>query len=127
MLPLSINNHYDFSMHANAVLGANHTDARLVSILDYHTALKFDNVVLLHRQVLPFLPGGTLDDLTRYTYYLFKVGGKDVVLADVWIIPESIVLSNGTTHTLKLLNVSSGELAVVRDQLRLLGISFIND
>lgn len=124
MVTLSINNHYDFSVYANAVLGASYENARVVSILDYHTALKFDNIVLLHRQVYPYLPSGTSEDLTRYTYYLLRVGDKDVVLADVWIVANSVVQSSGTSYTVKLMNVSSGQMAIVRDQLKLLGISF---
>lgn len=124
---LSINNHYDFSVYANSVLGASYTNARLVSILDYHTALRFDNIILLHRQVFPYLPQGTSEDMTRYTYYLFKVGDKDMVLADVWIVSNSVVQSAGTSYSLKLMNVSSGQMAIIRDQLRLLGISFVVD
>lgn len=127
MSALLINNHYDFSVYANSILGASYTNARLVSILDYHTAMKFENVVLLHRQIYPYLPAGTSEDQTRYTYYLFKVNGRDVVLADVWIVTGSIVSSSGSSYTLKLMNVSSGQLAIVRDQLRLMGISFLVD
>lgn len=127
MSSLLINNHYDFSVYANSVLGASYKNARLISILDYQTALKFENVVLLHRQVYPYLPAGTSEDLTRYTYYLFKVGERSVVLADVWLVTGSIVSSSGSSYSLKLMNVSSGQLAIVRDQLRLLGISFSID
>lgn len=127
MSALMINNHYDFSVYANSILGASYTNARLVSILDYHTAMKFENVVLLHRQIYPYLPAGTSEDQTCYTYYLFKVNGRDVVLADVWIVTGSIVSSSGSSYTLKLMNVSSGQLAIVRDQLRLMGISFLVD
>jgi hypothetical protein len=127
MQTLTINHHYDFSVYANAVLGVSYKNARLDAILDYHTALRFENIVLLHRQVYPYLPDGTLEDLTRYTYFLFKVGDKDVVMADVWLVSGSVVQSSGTTHTLRLMNVSSGELSIVRDQLRLLGISFLVD
>lgn len=124
MLSMSINNHYDFSVYANSILGVSYQNARLVSILDYNTALKFDNVVLMNRQVYPYLPEGTLEDLTRYTYYLFKVAERSVVLADVWVVSDSVVLSSGVNHTVTLMNISSGQLAIVRDQLRLLGISF---
>lgn len=127
MSALLINNHYDFSVYANSILGASYSNARLVSILDYHTAMKFENVILLHRQVFPYLPEGTSEDQTRYTYYLFKINGRDVVLADVWIVTGSIVSSSGSTYNLKLLNITSGQLSIVRDQLRLMGISFLVD
>ena len=127
MTALLINNHYNFSVYANSILGATYENARLVSVMDYFTALKFENVVTLHRQVYPYLPAGTSEDLTRYSYYLFKVGERTVVLADVWLVAASIELSTGSSYNIKLMNVTSGQLAIVRDQLRLLGISFVVD
>lgn len=125
MSTLTINNHYNFSVYANSILGTSYRNARLVSILDYKTALKFSNIVLQHNRVYPYLPANTLEDATKYTYYLFRIGDKDVVLADVWIEDSSIELSTGTDYNVKLINVSSSQLGTVRDQLRLLGISFI--
>lgn len=124
MTTLTINNHYNFSVYANSILGTSYKNARLVSILDYNTAMKFANIVLQHNRVYPYLPANTLEDSTKYTYYLFQVGDKTVVLADVWIVNDSIEMSTGTDYTIKLINISSSRLAVVRDQLRLLGISF---
>lgn len=125
MSTLAINNHYNFSVYANSILGTSYRNARLVSILDYKTALKFSNIVLQHKRVYPYLPANTLEDATKYTYYKFKVGDKDIVLADVWIEDSSIELSVGTDYNVKLINTSSSQLAAIRDQLRLLGISFI--
>ena len=124
MVALVINQHYHFSVHANAVLGVKYRNARLVSLLDYHTALKFANVVLLHKQVYPYLPSETLADQTKYTYYLFKVDGRDVVLADVWIRHETVVLSDGVTRNISLQGVSAAEMEIITEQLRLLGINF---
>ena len=124
---LELNRHYNFSLHLNPVLPVTHKNARLVSIMDYHTALKFANVVLLHRQIYPHLPEGTLEDLTRYTYYHFKVKEESVVVADMWLVPTSIELSQGAIYTVKLMNVTNAQLNVVRDQLRMLGITFTVD
>lgn len=121
---LSINKYYNFSVYANSVLGSSYKNAKLVSILDYHTALKFANIELLQRQIYPYLPPGTLADHTKYSYYLFKYNDKDVVLADVWIEQASIEETAGLNYTLKLNNITSPTLATIRDQLRLLGVSF---
>lgn len=121
---LSINKYYNFSVYANSVLGSSYKNAKLVSILDYHTALKFANIELLQRQIYPYLPPGTLPDHTKYSFYLFKYNDKDIVLADVWIEQSSIEETSGLNYTLKLNNITSPQLATVRDQLRLLGISF---
>lgn len=123
-MSLIINNHYNFSLHTNTSLGVTYTNCRLVSILDYQTALRFANVVQLHRQIYPYLPSGTVEDQTRYSYYLFNDNGKNVVIADVWIINSSIELSAGSVYKLKLMNVTSSQLTLIRDQLRVLGVSF---
>ena len=124
MTTMNINKHYNFSVYANSVLGTSYTNTKLVSILDYHTALKFANVELQHRQVYPYLPPNTPSDHTKYTYYLFQHNGKNIVLADVWIMASSVEETQGLNYTLQLNNVTTAELAIVRDQLRLLGISF---
>lgn len=121
---LSINKHYNFSLYPNSVLGVRYTNTKLVSILDYTTALKFSNIELLHRQIYPYLPPNTLQDHTKYTYYLFKHNNKDIVIADVWIINSSIEETNGLSYTIKLENITPSQLSIIRDQLRLLGISY---
>jgi hypothetical protein len=125
MQVLTVGFHYDFSVYANSTLGTSYKNVRLVSILDYQTALRFSNVPLQHRHIFPYLPQGTPSDATKYTYYLFRTAtGQEVVLADVWIMDQTIVQTTGVNQTLVLRNITTGQLAIVRDQLRLLGISF---
>lgn len=124
MSSMSINKHYNFSVYANSILGTSYTNTKLVSILDYHTALKFANVELLHRQVFPYLPPNTPSDQTKYTYYLFQHNDKTIVLADVWIMTSSVEETQGLNYTLQLNNVTTSQMAMIRDQLRLLGIGF---
>lgn len=124
MTAFTINKSYNFSVYANSVLGTNYRNVKLASILDYHTAMKFANIELLHRQIYPYLPPNTLQDQTKYTYYLFKTDTKDIVLADVWINANSVEETEGLNYTLQLNNITSAQLAIIRDQLRLLGISF---
>ncbi len=124
MTTLTINKHYNFSVYANSILGTAYKNTKLVSILDYTTALKFGNIELLHRQIYPYLPPNTLADHTKYTYYLFQYNGKTIVIADVWILQNSIEETEGLNYTLKLNNITSTQLTIIRDQLRLLGIAF---
>lgn len=124
MTTLTINKHYNFSVYANSILGTAYKNTKLVSILDYSTALKFGNIELLHRQIYPYLPPNTLADHTKYTYYLFQYNGKTIVIADVWILQNSIEETEGLNYTLKLNNITSTQLTIIRDQLRLLGIAF---
>lgn len=125
MQTLTVGFRYDFSVYANSTLGTSYKNVQLVSILDYQTSLRFSNVPLLHRQIYPYLPTGTPSEATKYTYYLFRtVAGEEVVLADVWIIDTTITKTTGVDQTVILRNITSGQVAIVRDQLRLLGISF---
>ncbi len=124
MAALEINRYYNFSVYANSILGTSYRGAKLICVLDYRTALKFGNVQLRHRQVFPYLPPGTPSDPTKYTYYLFSYNGVETVLANVWILDESVEETSGMNFTLKLNNISDRQLSIVRDQLRLLGISF---
>lgn len=124
MTTLTINKHYNFSVYANSILGTAYKNTKLISILDYTTALKFGNIELLHRQIYPYLPPNTLADHTKYTYYLFQYNGKTIVISDVWILQNSIEETEGLNYTLKLNNITSTQLTIIRDQLRLLGIAF---
>ena len=124
MPTLTINKHYNFSVYANSILGTSYKNTKLISILDYTTALKFSNIELLHRQIYPYLPPNTISDHTKYTYYLFKYKDANIVIADVWILQDSIEETEGLNYTLRLNNITSSQLNIVRDQLRLLGISF---
>ena len=121
---LSTNRYYNFSVYANSVLGTAYKNAKLVSTLDYRKALKEDNIDLLQRQIYPYLPPGTPSDHTKYTYYVFEYNGKEITLADVWIEQTSIEETQGLNYTLRLNNITSPQLTTIRDQLRLLGVSF---
>lgn len=121
---LKLNRHYNFSLYPNSVLGTVYQNAKLISILDYNIALKFSNIELLQKQIYPYLPPGTNSDYLNYTYYLFNYKNKNIVIADVWIIDVSIEESDGLNYTIRLNNISATQFNVVRDQLRLLGISF---
>jgi hypothetical protein len=124
MATLSVNRRYSFSVYANSVLGSTYRNARLVSIMDYKSALAFANIPLLHHQVFPYLPANTPEAASKYTYYLFVVNDRNVILADVWIVNDSVVESSGVDYVLKLQNPTSEQLSQIRDQLRLLGVVF---
>ena len=71
------------------------------------------------------MPEGIFSDATKYIYYLFRAAnGKETVIADVWIVDSTIEQTQGFDQTLVMRNVTSTQVAIVRDQLRLLGISF---
>lgn len=124
MSSLEIGKHYNLAVHANSILGSNFSNVLVKAILDYNLAIKFGSVDLLHKQVYPYLPASTPSDHTKYNYYLVEHRDKQIVLAEYWIVNGSVELTSGNSVTFKLNNVTSNQVTTVRDQLRLLGISF---
>ena len=123
-MDLKIGRYYNFSLYTNSVLGSTFHSLKLIGILDYNNALKFGNVVLLHKEISPYLPIFSNLDYTKYTYYLFEGKDKKYIIADAWIIPDSVEEVDVVTYTLKLSNVNNTQLEVIKNQLRILGITF---
>ncbi|NTW90604.1 MAG: hypothetical protein HGA35_01505 [Erysipelotrichaceae bacterium] len=73
MPTLNLNKHFNFSLYPNSVIGTVYQNAKLVSILDYNTALKFSNIELLQKQIYPYLPPGSNPNHTDYIYYFFVI------------------------------------------------------
>lgn len=121
----NINHYYNFSLHTNPVLGTAFRNCLLVSIMSYQTALTYENIDGLQSQMKGYLPPGTLLDHTKYTYYLFKYRGENLVIADKWIMPESIETAEGLDYTIRIQDATSRQIDLVRDQLSLLGIRFV--
>lgn len=121
---MDINKYYSLSLYANSILGTTLRGAKLVSILDVTTARKFASIDLLSKQVYPYLPPGTPKNINGYQFYLFNVEGKDKVIADYWIIPGSIEEAESVEYNITLKGVTTHELSVIRDQLRLMQVRF---
>lgn len=121
---MDIGKHYNLSLYSNPVLPNSFRNAKVISILDYETSLKFSNIELTQRQIFPYLPPGTSNNHNNYTYYYISVNDKKYVVAAEWIIQDSIELTTGVSYTIRLNNITPTQLALVRDQLRLLGLSF---
>lgn len=123
---MEVNGFYEFSTYADSILGSNYRGAQLVSQLNYDEAiaLEFDNIEAKQRQIYPYLPKGTPREHEKYVYYVFSHRGKKIVIANMWIIPNSIKKNSGDTYTIVLRDVSPTQVAMVRDQLTLLDIDF---
>lgn len=82
---------YGFELNAPAILGTRVSNLKYQGAISYAIAVKFDNVVLKHAQVLPQLPPGTVQDAKNLIYHSFLTeNGKFVVYADPWILAESV-------------------------------------
>lgn len=121
---LDISSTYNFSVYANSVLGSSYKGAKLVSVLDYSMAVRFGSVDMINKQVRPMLPPGTPTDHRKFKYYIFDYRGRELLIAEPWIVPGSIELTEGVSYTLTLNSVSDHQVSLIRDQLSLLGISY---
>jgi hypothetical protein len=122
---LILNKYYNLTTYSSIIFGADLKNLKLVSIFDYSTALKFSNIVMLQKQVLPYLPPGTPLDDTKYIYYKFlDSNGKEYIIADTWIVPSSIVLVDQISLIVKVNNITNADIPLIRDQLRTLGYTF---
>ena len=123
MLNLRIGKVYTFSTLAPAILGAVIKNAKLISIVDYSSALKYDNIVTKYRTIYPVLPNGTPDSPEDCEYYIFKTeSGDSVVFANQWIDENTVELIQ---HVGIKVNISNGSLTDVnriRDALNALGV-----
>jgi hypothetical protein len=118
---------YNFNTLAPAILGATFNNAKLLSIMDFNTAMKFTNIAQQAQIVYPVLPAGTPTDPSSYVYLLFQTStGATVVLANVWINESTIVVSTTATITVVVTNVTTADVSVIRNMLLNAGYTSLN-
>lgn len=123
-MEMKIKHTYDLSLHVESVLGSGFRGAELIAIMSYSMACKFDCIDNKQKQVAPYLPDETPRDHRKYTYYQFKYRGEEIIIADYWIVPDSVKLSKGETYQITISNTSSTKINEIIAQLRLQGLEF---
>lgn len=124
-MELKVNSYYDFVVHGSSILGANFRNALLKAELSYETAIRLDpSIYAISKQVYPHLPDGSPRDPKKYIFYEFRVDGRDVILANDWIVAGSIIPTNGRTYTITLTAATEVDVMRLRNQLSLLGLNF---
>jgi len=131
-LTLVLNNTYNLNTYSPVIFGSNLKGLKLTGILDYNTAVKFDNIPSIQNQMLPYLPanavGGAFNyatDIFKYIYYKFiDSNNKEYIIADAWIIPSSIILVTNINIQVNVTNAQITDIPIIRDQLRALGYIF---
>ena len=120
----SLNKVYTFNTRAPGILGASIKNAKLISIMDYSTALTYDNIDLRFRTVYPALPNGTPDTPEACVYYRFKTeSGENIIIADQWIDELSIEVIEHIRFQVTFEDSSIQDISRVRDSLNALGYS----
>jgi hypothetical protein len=119
---LEVGKVYTFNTKAPSVLGVSVTNAKLTSIIDYESAVKFDNIDLKFRSIYPLLPNGTPDTPESCLYYKFKTeSGETIILANVWIDLTSVAVIQHINFQVTFSNASLEDITRVRAALSALG------
>jgi len=100
-----------FSVYPASYIGLDFTRVKVDAVLNAQIAglLGFD-VMGMHAAVYPTLPQNTNNDPLSYTYYQLSLqsGGK-VIVADKWIMEDTLVVDSVSPMTLYWDNVSAIE------------------
>ncbi len=125
MYPYKLRSSYSFDTYAPNILGATIRNLTLIAIVDYSIASNYVTPNTLHVNIYPYLPKGTPNNPERYTYLLFEnEHGEKIVLANTWIVENSIKESTKNIITIVIENASSGDETDIRNLLSLRGYKF---
>ena len=119
---LELGKSYTFNTLAPAILGTQIKNAKLLSIMDYSTAVAYDNIDLKFRQIYPNLPNGTPDDVSAAFYYRFlSESGERIILADQWIDMTTVESITHINIKVNFTQASLADISRIRDALNALG------
>lgn len=119
---LEISKVYTFNTVAPSILGTTIKSAKLVGILDYQSAIAFDNIDLKYRAIYPLLPSGTQDTPELNIYYRFQSeSGEKIIMADIWIQESTIEVIEHVNFQILFTDASMNDIPRVKDALNALG------
>jgi len=122
--PFEISKVYTFNTLAPGILQATVKNAKFMAAMDYETAITYENVDLMFRQIYPVLPPGTPDDPASCVYYRFATeSGAKIILADIWIDEGTIDTIEHINFICTVTNASLQDMNRVRDVMNALGFT----
>lgn len=108
-----IGNLYSFETKAPADLGQGFSNLELVLITNYKRAARIRDVQAIHRAILGQLGEGAPANAEQLSYLVFENElGDEIVMAENWINPESVVSASAKTLTILIPN------STINDQRR---------
>jgi hypothetical protein len=120
---LTVNQTYSFSTLSPAVLGSSFTNMRVKALMTVSEAIKYRDVSTLHTVLKNTIPA--LPDIGICTFVLLEnINKEKVVLAYEWLDINSITSVTTTNIRIDLLNVTSDDLAILRN--RMLELGYVN-
>jgi hypothetical protein len=119
---LDIGKTYTFNTVAPSILGTSIKNAKLVAVLDYQTALSFDNIDLKYRSIYPLLPANTQDTPELNIYYRFQTeSGEKIIMADIWIQESTIETIEHVNFQILFTQASMKDIPRIKDALNAMG------
>lgn len=84
---------YSFDVYPVPIIGNGFKRVTVQSVLDYDTALGFDDIESKHQNVFAFLPPGTPNNPRFFNYLLIRTEDNiQTVIAVPWIKEDTIVV-----------------------------------
>jgi hypothetical protein len=105
---LTIGTRVSFDLYPASIVGTTFKNAEVASILDFTTAMLFEDVAAMHANVYPTLPPGTLNDPKKYTYIKFILENNKVLIVGLpWIKENTVAVESTTNMLVKVMSVDS--------------------
>ena len=116
---------YNFNTISTAILKPEYKNMRVVGFGGLRQAIKysgvFNDVVTLRSQIMSET-GTTLIDAKDAKYIIFEDQYEnEIVLAEDWIIMDTVVAINSLDLSLKINNVTSEDTAIIVNTLKAMG------
>lgn len=120
-IPFELKKTYNFNTLAGVMLGNSYTAVKVKGIMDSGQAVQYRDILTLHtniRNIVPNMP----KSVTDLTYVLFEnTDGENVLLAYEYIDTSSIVEVKTIDLDVKIYDVTTEDVAIVRKALSELG------
>ena len=121
-----VSHSYSFDVYPSPILGTGFSNCTVLSIMDHDSAALQVDTMALHAQVYPYLPTGTPDDPTLFTYLKIRLpSGDTTILGSSWVNMATVQEITRTTIVAAIKNVTPNDLDTVRRVLLANGFEHI--
>lgn len=121
-----VSHSYSFDVYPSPILGTGFSNCTVLSIMDHDSAALQVDTMALHAQVYPYLPTGTPDDPTLFTYLKIRLpSGDTTILGSSWVNMATVQEITRTTIVATIKNVTPNDLDTVRRVLLANGFEHI--
>lgn len=121
-----VSHSYSFDVYPSPILGTGFSNCTVLSIMDHDSAALQVDTIALHAQVYPYLPIGTPDDPTLFTYLKIRLpSGDTTILGSSWVNMATVQEITRTTIVATIKNVTPNDLDTVRRVLLANGFEHI--